>query len=103
MSKRHCFFLNPLGFYVNGSHLASSQSKKTEALKCNCVEQDEVEGPERTARDRCVEQVLLISNRATMGVNPGGDGGDMSPPPSEGCPPPKKITLSIVKNICMYT
>ncbi len=41
-----------------------------------------------------------------MGVNPGGDGGDMSPP-SEGCPPQKKylkkITLSIVKNICMYT
>ncbi len=29
------------------------------------------------------------------------------PPPSEGCPPQKKyfkkITLSIVKNICMYT
>ncbi len=24
-----------------------------------------------------------------MGVNPGGDGGDMSPP-SEGCPPPQK-------------
>ncbi len=40
-----------------------------------------------------------------MGVNPGGDGGDMSPP-SEGCPPPqkkKKKSLSIVKNICMYT
>ncbi len=42
-----------------------------------------------------------------MGVNPGGDGGDMSPP-IRGCPPQKKylkkkITLSIVKNICMYT
>ncbi len=41
-----------------------------------------------------------------MGVNPGGDGGDMSPP-IRGLSPPKKIfkkiTLSIVKNICMYT
>ncbi len=41
-----------------------------------------------------------------MGVNPGGDGGDMSPP-IRGLSPQKKIfkkiTLSIVKNICMYT
>ncbi len=40
-----------------------------------------------------------------MGVNPRGDGGDMSPPIRGLSPPPKKkkkITLSIVKNICMY-
>ncbi len=41
-----------------------------------------------------------------MGVNPGGDRGDMSPP-IRGLSPPnlkkKKKSLSIVKNICMYT
>ncbi len=40
-----------------------------------------------------------------MGVNPGGDGGDMSPP-SEGCPPKKKnkkkITLYCEKYMYVY-
>ncbi len=43
-----------------------------------------------------------------MGVNPGGDGGDMSPP-SEGCPPPppqkkkkKNHTLYCEKYMYVY-
>ncbi len=48
----------------------------------------------------------FVNNTTHMGVNPGGDGGDMSPP-IRGLSPPKKknkkITLSIVKNISMYT
>ncbi len=47
-----------------------------------------------------------LGTSGSMGVNPGGDAGDMPPPIWGLSPPPKifkKITLSIVKNICMYT
>ncbi len=36
------------------------------------------------------QESLLLLYAVDMGVNPGGDGGDMSPPPSEGCPFKKK-------------
>ncbi len=49
---------------------------------------------------------LLSVSDSVHGRKSRGDGGDM-PPPIRGLSPPnlkkKKITLSIVKNICMYT
>ncbi len=54
-----------------------------------------------------VYDAFHVNEFQAMGVNPGGDGGDMSPPHPRVVPPPKtifkKITLFIVKNICMYT
>ncbi len=57
-------------------------------------------GPDEAVRAGGVME-RLIHGTGSMGVNPGGDGGDMPPPHPRVVPPKKnvlkKITLSIVK------